>query len=1202
MSFDGLDDYLVRERIVNGRDYAWSLWVKLGPENNSFPNSSIFIGQMNETTELSPHIALVKNERGTITVNYSVYTQGYTQSECDLLNDNWHHLVATSSSSGDNHLYCNGKRLGSFNSSGHGQLTDLFVIGGDRRHGPRRPLRYDVDNLRVYNRALPDSQVAQLHEYESTPTELPPVEEPRPIQEWLNDGLVAYYPFDGDAKDYSGNEYHMLEETSLGQDRFGNNSASADLRSPETMKPNSGFYDGIEDFTYNLWVKIRSEEVFYENITLIQESDVVDLGGFQGLMLQIYNGNLEFMIPGGTFWNYVRAPKELLPTEEWKSVTCVRRGVECQIFFDGVLVAENEISPLTSPIGGVVFGGTHDRINSFDGLLDDIRFYDRALSATEVAQLYEYDLINDNNLLVNTPPTAFGQITRLNQNGIGKLSLIASDPEEDVLSYIIVSAPSHGTIKKDNNIVEYIPQSGFIGTDTFTFKVNDGLVDSNTVIVTLHVNAKPIEVTWEILKDSFVYGEVATKSLLSATSDLSGQFLYQIKPLAVGVFERLTEGERLSVGNQIVSLTFTPDDSPQDLVVLEETITVAKAPLIAKANSISIEAGSSFQNLLSISYEGFVLGDRERDLQVAPSFNVINFTPNLAGQFEVQLLGGKDENYSFSYVSGVLEVSAGNDFPNIAFLNPVVNPVNVAEGKEVELHFQLDDVVPVDATVGVSKGGLPFGKTRVSGRSIYFDIESASDSDSGAYTARLSIPKFKSIESAPITLNVIDDMSLGEELLNFRQSDYPMLGAPIINDDNSIVMSTKDGSFYGYITSPINGEIEPAWAYSIGQEILGNILKGEGKYYYTLSDDGTLIKFEQVANSGAEIWSFDTDQQGSLSNGFTNSPSILNDEIVVFGWIDGYVYAVNRQSGDLVWKTDLGSQIFTPVSVHEGKIYTHTWDTYYWVLDSSGQILKKNGISQGLCRQQPSVDEDGTSYLGCDDKYVYAFWSHGEIKWTFKSENIVSGGIVVGDNFIAFIDQMGVLYFLKKNTGALIKKSQLSKVPGSTSHLALGYDGTIVVGSQKGGLFAFAADGEIIWEYNSAPATWSSPSIGRDGKVFFGSDAGNFYVVQGHTSLGMQFPWYKQGGNRLNTGGLWLATQDQDSGGGTGSGERPDLMAGIESGNIVINVVGHDKQRVYKVYTSDDLKSWIEVPGYRPNVNGEIKLPANRSVQFIKVE
>jgi hypothetical protein len=61
-------------------------------------------------------------------------------------------------------------------------------------------------------------------------------------------------------------------------------------------------------------------------------------------------------------------------------------------------------------------------------------------------------------------------------------------------------------------------------------------------------------------------------------------------------------------------------------------------------------------------------------------------------------------------------------------------------------------------------------------------------------------------------------------------------------------------------------------------------------------------------------------------------------------------------------------------------------------------------------------------------------------------------------------------------------------------------------------------------------------------------------------------------------------------------------MAGIESGNIVINVVGHDKQRVYKVYTSDDLKPWIEVPGYRPNVNGEIKLPANRRAQFIKVE
>ena len=134
------------------------------------------------------------------------------------------------------------------------------------------------------------------------------------------------------------------------------------------------------------------------------------------------------------------------------------------------------------------------------------------------------------------------------------------------------------------------------------------------------------------------------------------------------------------------------------------------------------------------------------------------------------------------------------------------------------------------------------------------------------------------------------------------------------------------------------------------------------------------------------------------------------------------------------------------------------------------------------------------------------------------------------------------------------------------------------------------------------PQPLGLPSIGRDGKVFFGSDDGYFYAVQGHTSLGMQYPWYKQGANRLNTGGLWLATQDPDSGGGSGSGEGPDLIAGIEGGNIVINVIAHDKQRVYKVYTSDDLRSWIEVPGYRPNVNGEIKLPANRRSQFIKVE
>ena len=62
----------------------------------------------------------------------------------------------------------------------------------------------------------------------------------------------------------------------------------------------------------------------------------------------------------------------------------------------------------------------------------------------------------------------------------------------DTLIAAIVTNPSHGTlssINQDTGIVTYTPNLGFTGTDSFTFKVNDGKVDSSNT-ATVNVNVK----------------------------------------------------------------------------------------------------------------------------------------------------------------------------------------------------------------------------------------------------------------------------------------------------------------------------------------------------------------------------------------------------------------------------------------------------------------------------------------------------------------------------------------------------------------------------------------------------------------------------------------------------------------------------------------------------------------------------------------
>ena len=70
-----------------------------------------------------------------------------------------------------------------------------------------------------------------------------------------------------------------------------------------------------------------------------------------------------------------------------------------------------------------------------------------------------------------------------------------SDPDGDALTAILVNGPSHAAafhLNADGS-ADYTPAAHFAGTDTFTYKVNDGVADSNTATVTITVwNNAPV--------------------------------------------------------------------------------------------------------------------------------------------------------------------------------------------------------------------------------------------------------------------------------------------------------------------------------------------------------------------------------------------------------------------------------------------------------------------------------------------------------------------------------------------------------------------------------------------------------------------------------------------------------------------------------------------------------------------------------------
>jgi hypothetical protein len=84
-----------------------------------------------------------------------------------------------------------------------------------------------------------------------------------------------------------------------------------------------------------------------------------------------------------------------------------------------------------------------------------------------------------------------------NEDTAAAITLKASDADGDPLTYAIITPPQHGSLSGTLPQVTYKPRRDYNGTDSFTFKVNDGKADSNTAVVSLTirpVNDPPVAV------------------------------------------------------------------------------------------------------------------------------------------------------------------------------------------------------------------------------------------------------------------------------------------------------------------------------------------------------------------------------------------------------------------------------------------------------------------------------------------------------------------------------------------------------------------------------------------------------------------------------------------------------------------------------------------------------------------------------------
>ncbi|HJM94626.1 MAG TPA: LamG-like jellyroll fold domain-containing protein, partial [Candidatus Marinimicrobia bacterium] len=172
-----------------------------------------------------------------------------------------------------------------------------------------------IDDVRIYNRALSETEVAALHELENPE----PVVEP--TEPDLTTGLVAYYPFNGSANDESGNGNHgEVNGATLTEDRNGGQSSAYDfdgnndgisLVNPDAFK--------LQIFTISAWVKpdINRGAIIVNNPWLKSHGYVCAITD-NGLGFTICRGGTQSNFGG--IYDTTKFDDKALPLGQWSHV------------------------------------------------------------------------------------------------------------------------------------------------------------------------------------------------------------------------------------------------------------------------------------------------------------------------------------------------------------------------------------------------------------------------------------------------------------------------------------------------------------------------------------------------------------------------------------------------------------------------------------------------------------------------------------------------------------------------------------------------------------------------------------------------------------------------------------------------------------------------------------------------------------------
>lgn len=189
----------------------------------------------------------------------------------------------------------------------------------------------------------------------------------------------------------------------------------------------------------------------------------------------------DYLIQGNLFYKYNGTGSNFA----WTLIGAVEHkayGCQVEMRFHRSWIGNPDRLRFVMQADNTVFGGNIIDLFPDRGALSHLHggeyFCYRFQSAKAIKNIAPFAAPNTYTTLVNTPVQTI--IHKFDANG-------------DPLTFHFATNVSHGVLTPDGpDAFIYTPNTNFVGTDSFSFFVNDGLVNSNTATVTIHVQGPAI--------------------------------------------------------------------------------------------------------------------------------------------------------------------------------------------------------------------------------------------------------------------------------------------------------------------------------------------------------------------------------------------------------------------------------------------------------------------------------------------------------------------------------------------------------------------------------------------------------------------------------------------------------------------------------------------------------------------------------------